>query len=75
MSSVNIFAEIRKPRKCLISKQKITLIKRAFLEGERIVWVRNFRVACILASIFTPAGSSWTIFGIISNLFNFLSCV
>ena len=33
-------------------------INRAFLEDERAVWVRNFRVACILASIFTIAGCS-----------------
>src|SRR5271154_3219042 len=33
-------------------------INQAFLENERTVWVRNFRVACILAFIFVPAGSS-----------------
>ena len=38
--------------------QNRTEINQAFLEGERTVWVRNFRVACILAFIFIPAGSS-----------------
>jgi signal transduction histidine kinase len=38
--------------------QNLKEINRAFLEGERAVWVRNFRVACILAFIFIPAGSS-----------------
>jgi signal transduction histidine kinase len=33
-------------------------INRAYLDNERAVWVRNFRVACILAFIFVPAGSS-----------------
>jgi two-component system sensor histidine kinase PhcS len=33
-------------------------IRQAFLEGERAVWIRNFRVACILAAIFTIAGCS-----------------
>jgi two-component system sensor histidine kinase PhcS len=32
-------------------------IRQAFSESERAIWVRNFRVACILASIFTLAGS------------------
>jgi signal transduction histidine kinase len=38
--------------------QYLREINQAFQEGERAVWVRNFRVACILASIFTLAGSS-----------------
>jgi two-component system sensor histidine kinase PhcS len=33
-------------------------IRRAFLQNERDVWIRNFRVASILAFIFVPAGSS-----------------
>jgi signal transduction histidine kinase len=31
-------------------------INKAFLDGERAIWVRNFRIACILAFIFVPAG-------------------
>jgi signal transduction histidine kinase len=31
-------------------------INQAFLDGERATWVRNFRIACILAFIFVPAG-------------------
>ena len=27
-------------------------INKAFLDGERAIWVRNFRIACILAVIF-----------------------
>jgi len=33
-------------------------IRCAFLENERGVWIRNFRVASILAFVFVPAGSS-----------------
>src|ERR1035437_6583198 len=33
-------------------------IRRAFMENERDVWIRNFRAASILAFIFMPAGSS-----------------
>ncbi len=33
-------------------------VQRAFLENERSVWIRNFRVASILAFVFVPAGSS-----------------
>src|SRR6185503_8287893 len=33
-------------------------VNQAYLDNERAVWVRNFRVACILAFIFVPAGSS-----------------
>lgn len=33
-------------------------IQQAFLQNERDVWIRNFRVAAILAFIFVPAGSS-----------------
>jgi signal transduction histidine kinase len=33
-------------------------IQQAFLQNERSVWIRNFRVAAILAFIFVPAGSS-----------------
>ena len=33
-------------------------VQRAFLENERAVWIRNFRVATILAFVFVPAGSS-----------------
>src|SRR6202142_367221 len=33
-------------------------IRRAFMENERGVWIRNFRVASILAFVFVPAGSS-----------------
>ncbi|HEX4350993.1 MAG TPA: hypothetical protein VH251_11425, partial [Verrucomicrobiae bacterium] len=33
-------------------------IQIAFHENEREVWIRNFRVACILAIIFVPAGCS-----------------
>jgi two-component system sensor histidine kinase PhcS len=32
-------------------------INQAFFKDERLVWVRNFRVACILAFIFVPGGS------------------
>lgn len=33
-------------------------VRKAFQEAEREVWIRNFRVATILAFIFVPAGSS-----------------
>src|ERR1039457_396645 len=33
-------------------------VNQAFLEGERAVWIRNFRVACIWAAVFDLAGSS-----------------
>ncbi len=33
-------------------------IRRAFMENERDVWIRNFRAASILAFVFMPAGSS-----------------
>ncbi|HWY32311.1 MAG TPA: ATP-binding protein [Candidatus Acidoferrum sp.] len=31
-------------------------INQAFLDGEREIWVRNFRIGCILGFIFVPAG-------------------
>jgi signal transduction histidine kinase len=37
-------------------------IQRAFLEAERSVWIRNFRVASILAFVFIPAGITLDIF-------------
>src|SRR5882672_10557665 len=32
--------------------------QEAFLENERVVRIQNYRVACILALIFMPAGSA-----------------
>src|SRR5215469_8238832 len=40
------------------SKLQSQEIRKAFQETEREVWIRNFRVACVLAFIFVPAGSS-----------------
>src|SRR5271169_5595553 len=39
-------------------------IQKAFQENEREVWIRNFRVASILAFIFVPAGCSldWVVY-------------
>jgi len=40
------------------SAKDLQFVQRAFLEDERTVRVHNFRVACILAFVFMPAGSS-----------------
>ncbi|HEY3762047.1 MAG TPA: ATP-binding protein [Verrucomicrobiae bacterium] len=39
-------------------QQNYNEINRAFLEAERNIRIRNFRIACILATIFDLAGSS-----------------
>lgn len=40
------------------SKLQKQEIRKAFQEAEREVWIRNYRVACILAAIFVLAGYS-----------------
>jgi len=39
-------------------QQNYNEINRAFLEAERAIRIRNFRIACILAAVFVLAGSS-----------------
>jgi two-component system, sensor histidine kinase PhcS len=47
-------------------------VRRAFLENERDVWIRNFRVASILAFVFVPAGSSLDWFVYPAHFIDFL---
>ena len=47
-------------------------IQRAFVENERSVWIRNFRIASILAFIFIPAGSSLDAFVYRDHFWEFL---